>query len=643
MKSATNCKIDLLESESLSVPGGGKSDEGVLPIQLSPKYRINRLAFNLSPQKLDKNYELCFQIKYDVGSFVKFDILRGDIGFPEISFFNSENEVYRLKRGNFKDFVNRNELNRWQSVKVPLSILIYHVDLKDNTLSDLGFFEAPVVKIVFDFLSSNEEIKLHLSDVTIKETEIAQISLDDLLKIERVAATKNFEDFLSERDTISLSVVKNDIAKFLYPGRFELKISGNNASQVLELHEKKEFFSLSLKRFGDNVYDIEGVNGEHQFSSSLKICRTMPREVSLTKFIGFSDEFRVEKCYEIGSGLFRIVVNLRAVLKDNGKFRFPSGQDPFRLLNRGDIDYWISLKGIPSWLSTKEGRYDSYRYGPKNYEEYKKLLVWIFQKAKENNVKVVELWNEANVIHEWNDTFDVLAKMCEVSKEARDQTFPGCKIASPSSTSWDFAYFEKLKNHNIFEFVDYFALHAYTYQPEEIGQQFAELKKFLEIVGKKDLRVAITEIGFRTPAFSEKEQAQYLFAYSAMAYVHNFVDNIFWFRIENPRYESLSSYDQNSSGGYALIGNEGKYVRPAFAAFRFLTKLIADQPISGIKKVGSMTILELASRESIFRIVINVNKSCLKQAEGNVYFDCFGNEISFSDTYTEKVFIIKGM
>lgn len=643
MKSHINYKVDLLKTANLSVPGGGNVSEDAVPILLSPKYRINRLAFNLSPQKLDKNNELCFQIKYDRESSVKFDILKGDIGFPEISFTNSENEVYRLKRGNFKDFLNRNELKEWQTVKIPLSVLIFHVDLKENVLSELGFFEAPIVKIVFDFLSSSEEIRLELSGVAIKESESTKVSLDDLFKIERVAATKNFENYLSERDSISFSIVKSDIAKFLYPGLFKLKILGNNAIQSLEVNEKKEFFSLPLHRFGENVFAIEGVNGEHNFLSSLKICRALPKEFSLSKFIGFSDEFRVEKCYEIGSGLFRIVVNLRSVLKDNGEFRFPSGQDPFRILNRSDIDYWISLKGIPSWLSKREGQYDSYRYGPKDFEEYKNLLMWLFQKAKENNVKVVELWNEANVIHEWNDTFDVLAKMCEVSREARDEVFPKCKIASPSSTSWDFEYFEKLKSHNIFDFVDYFALHAYTYQPEEIHQQFARLKDFLELIGKKELKAAITEIGFRTPAFSEKEQAQYLFAYSIMAYAHEFIDSIFWFRIENPRYESLSSYDQNSSGGYALIGSEGKYVRSSFAAFRFLNKLLCNQPIFKIEELDSMTMVELVSDEMSYYIVIKANDNPLERLGKYIYYDCFGNEISFEQARTEKVLIMKGI
>lgn len=623
------------------MPGGKKIEGSLVSVVIASKYRINRLAFNLASVDMDKSDELVFSVKYDDKASVRFDILNGDVGLPEISFFNSENEVYRFKRGNFKDFVDRNRMDEWQNIAIPLSVLIHHVDLKTNVIGASDFFDSPIVKIVFDFLASNTDIQLKMKDVGIAVSSKNRLGLNNLFEIERVAATKNFEVSVSESNTISLSIIKNDIGKLLYPGSFTIEIIGDTGKKKIEVNEKKEFFNLALNHYGSNRFILKGTNNSQEFTYNLDVCKVQIKEGSPSKFIGFSDEFNVEKCHEIGSGLFRIVVNLRAVLEADGQFRFPIGQDPFRIMSRPDVDYWISLKGLPNWLSSRKGLYDSYRYGPKDFGEYKALLCWIFGLARAYNVKVVELWNEANVIHEWNDSFAVLAEMSKVSKEARDEIYPACKIASPSSTSWDFEYFVELSKHNIFDYVDYLALHGYTYQPEEVMSQLRKLDELLEYIGKDDMKVAITEIGFRTPAFTEKEQAEYFFIYSLLAYAHESINSIFWFRIENPRYESLSSYDQNSSGGYAILGNAGSYVRMAFAAYRFIANLLSCNPKCVVAYFKGGVEVSLFRGSELFTVLINFEGKLLDLPSDTICIDCFGNIIPIEKAKSEKVIIMK--
>ena len=81
------------------------------------------------------------------------DILRGDHGYPTISLTNAKGVVFSFARGNIKDFFNISTPNKRQDLRLPLAAFVFDIYLKDNPKPDGDFFDEPIIKITFDFLS----------------------------------------------------------------------------------------------------------------------------------------------------------------------------------------------------------------------------------------------------------------------------------------------------------------------------------------------------------------------------------------------------------------------------------------------------------------------------------------------------------
>ena len=643
MESNTNLRVDFFRNAKLSVPGGRPLREGGASIVISEKYKISRLACNFDGLSLDESENLTFDIKYSEGSDVTFDILNGDRGFPEISIFNTDGNIYRLKRGNFKDFIDRKKLESWQRVVIPLSSFLPHNDIETPIVSSECFFDHNVKKIAFDFLTTGKRVELDIRTLGVSLSENRAVPLDDFIELERIGDTRNFPTLISENNSIELSLTKNNIGRELFPTNIKVCITGKGFDSKLEIGNVKTTISLPLAQYGNNPFSLVANVGGSIHTMNIAVCRTLPRGSAPLTFVGISDWYGADQTSELGSNTFRTVISLKSVKRSGGGFSFPVGRDPFKTLNRPGIDYWIALKELPLWLSRKPERTDYYRYGTDDLDSFKLLMRWLFTKAKEAGVRVVEMWNEANVTHEWNDNIEALSTLCNLIKDARDEIYPQCKLASPSSTSWDFLYFEKLRDNGFFHNIDFLALHGYTYQPENIQEHFAKLNKLLDSIENTKLRVAITEIGFRIPTFSEREQAEFLFLYTIAAYANERISKIIWFRIQNHRYQSPTSYNQNSSDGYALLGYKNSYVREAYATFRFLYEILGTRPIAHMSYNDGNLVVSLESKDYIYYVYYTSNNSAINLVRQDLLLlDCFGNKLNSVDEKEHKIIIMKG-
>ena len=158
--------IDLHELTSIKVPGWKEIINRVINVILKPDIAIGRLSFiPISPLLITEDHSLVFNVKILNHDLVKPNILLGDVGGPEINVQNIDGIVYRLKRGNFKDFFDFTKPNFKQKIIIPYSSFKYSNDLKIKSADCSNFFGTEITKIYFDFLChSSGEIYLEISN-----------------------------------------------------------------------------------------------------------------------------------------------------------------------------------------------------------------------------------------------------------------------------------------------------------------------------------------------------------------------------------------------------------------------------------------------------------------------------------------------
>ena len=633
--------IDLLSLSDVNIPARGWVSGKKIHIPLNTKYKIQRLSFIFkSPILIPKESDLAFQFKSKTPKLMKPDILKGDQGYPEIQVENIDGTTFRFKRGNFKDFFHFKDAGLKQNVRLPYNAFLYNQDLKNNLNSTNDFYSIKIKKISFDFLANeNEEIILEISNPIFEASKnINLIGIFDLLKIEKLGKLMSYPTFLSEKSFISLALSKNEICSALYNKNLTLKWkvkAYNTLSQKgsIEIGEIKSYLQLPLLTHGENNLTVEVYHQDKQIAfSTLSLVKTCQKSENACKKIGLSDGVESLQGFSLAGGTYRrIVLDLRSIQKTAKSYKCSLNNDPLSLLLRSKkTKIIIAFKGMPKWLSNSNGS-DYHRYGPKDLLEYKRLIKWLINKCQKANVWAIEPWNEGNVIHEWNDTLEMLQKIQKVTWSAAKE-IPGCKIKilSPSSTSWDFEYFTKLMDAGVYNYCDGLAMHAYTYSPEKHNQLFSRLELFLKSE-KNNLVAYITEVGFRAPAFSHEEQSLYLSIFTLQAFFRPCIQALIWFRYQNFHSESMSHYNQNASGGYAMVGYNENYCRPMIAAYRFLDNYLSKIQAITIHEEEDIIFEADYKGKNIF-ISYSYNKmhqSILKRQplKDTVYLDIYGNII----------------
>lgn len=533
------------------------------------------------------------------------DIVRGDIGFPSVHLVNARGCVYRFARGNLKDFFDIRRPDQPQRVSLPLSAFVWDRDLVQNVPPEGNFFASGIVRLYFDFLRHPDQaIDIRLSRLSTSEaSEATALDIRDVLIFERAGQSRLLPKFSTESATLSLGMSPSNtgLALGCVGCRLTLRLlepdsEGEGAvleETTLELRQEAVWHGLRLPRTGH--YRLEGwverPDGSLLASSTWPICRVLPAPplpakegVQLAptarRILGISDEFEYERIALAGGLWDRLVVSLTTLMEDpaaKSGLRFAAGTKPlFALPAPRGARRVLAVFGMPRWLSRRPDRPDYYRYGPSDWDRWARLVEWLAPQAAVAGVTHWEVWNESTALGHWADDMETLVKLHKVTRAALDRAAPGMTVLGGCTHSWTWDFLERFLEAGGAEHCDGLALHGYTYQPEEYLDLFDRLDGLMAryAADRPDFAAYVTEVGFRHPAFSLEAQAEYLTLFTLEAAARGRIEAMLWFRFTNPRPEITSGYRQNSSTGYAMIGHNDSYCRPAYVAYRGLAALL---------------------------------------------------------------------
>lgn len=533
---------------------------------------------------LSKSFSLCFTL-HSPSSHVMFpDIIRGDFGFPTIILRNSLGVFYHFARGNLKDFFDILRPNTPQAIRIPLAAFVYSRELKANPPDDGNFFGHPIERLTFDFLAHPAEtIDIALGAICSDDDQEVTPQASDLIAIDRSGYSRQLPALSCESPVITLGFCLNSLGVALGLERSDLSISllrGGNTIQALKISPSPEtkYCGLKLPCLGPYTVDLLITKGAETVAHSRhQVCRMLSRRQSRRTILGVSDGFNYDAIAAVGGSWDRLPVDLRGLREAPSGFAFAPGSSPFpSTIPSRNYCRVMAPFAMPKWLSHKAEQSDYHRYGPSNWETYAKVVKAIVQEALLSGVTHYEVWNEASALGSWNDDMDTLVELHRVTNEAVKSVAPQMTVIGGFTHSWTFEFLRAFFLAGGGLHCDGLALHGYTYQPHEYVQQFDALDLLLQefCADRPDFSAHITEIGFRHPTFSLHDQAQYLVLYTLEAASRSRVAALLYFRFQNPRPELLSTYRQNSSTGYAMVGYQGTYCRPSLAAFRFVERLL---------------------------------------------------------------------
>lgn len=643
MDNQNNFYVDLMNDSKVSVPGGHVPEGRRTLVTLKPGQKIARLAITPSHAVAQlRDAVLRFRIRYLDDAEAKLDVLRGDVCFPEIHLEAEDGETYRFKRGNFKDFFKMKSLCESQEIALPLGAFLYNLDMRSNPPESGAFFTKKIRKINFDFLNPlAEETQLEISNLEIAAGEKIFPSVFSFLEFSNAGRAPGTPLFATERPVLSFRVVQSDIVPSLGLGSLTLSwrtVENPDAvSGQIVVGETPTYFEISLPMLGEqNVIFTLSSNKRVIARNATTAVRYVERSPASRSGMGISDGSNFSEIRRLGGEYQRLVFNLNTIRQVGESFEFIKGWDTLTTLQSTPGKWLVSFKVMPKFLRKEEPH--AHRLGPNNMDLYRRMMEWLVPKLSAVGVYAIEGWNEANVIHEWCDTFDVMRDMQRCLFEAVKDKSPEIIVLSPSSTSWDFDYFQELSDIGVLDYSDGLAVHGYTYSPESAAMLFERLGDFAD---KRDIPVFLTEIGFRTPTFSHKDQASYFALYTLHCFFRDQIRCILWFRFQNEFPESFGAYNQNSSRGYALLGYRGLYARAAMATYRFLDVVLSQMTPIGIEVEKGTTAFHGCIGDSGFVALYNeVGAFELEAYEGWHLYDVVGNPVRTEALACQKVVLL---
>lgn len=583
--------------DAVRLPGIRKASKiGPFRFNVRPASGVARASFDCHVE-LSKSDLLCFDLHSPTSSAMYPDIVRGDFGFPIVCIKNRAGTVYRFARGNLKDFFDISRPNERQRIKLPINAFVYDRDLTTNVPDEGSFFDSPVVNIYFDFLAHPVNlIDIELGHISIEPSKNDGWEVQSLIIFERTGQAKQLPPFSTESSSLSFSVSLSGVgaARDLQGAILTLCVwRGESRIQEIsvQLNNENAYLTIALPHVGSYRLDAAIVkNDEKIAASSWTICRVLSARGGDETILGVSDEYEYDRIAALGGSWDRMPVSLQGTVRNPDRsIRFSAGADPFpRTVPIAGRFRIIAPFAMPKWLSRVQAP-DYYRYAPTDFEEYSHLVGWMIRRSREAGATHYEVWNEASAMGHWNENMESLIELHRITYEVAKSVAPEITVLGGCTHSWKFDFLHNFLKAGGARYCDGLAIHGYTYQPKDYLEQFDQLEDLLlEFApGRRDFKTYITEIGFRYPAFSLEDQAKFLTLYTLEGASRKTVGAMLWFRYTNPRPEILSGYRQNSSTGYAMVGHNGSYCRPSFAAYRFVQRLL--QQFDEVRASGPST------------------------------------------------------
>ncbi len=585
-------------------------------------------------------------------------ILAGDTAMPEVRLTNCDAVTYRFRRGNLKDFFDILRPHETQSVELPLNAFTYDTDINVNSAETAVFASRPLMRIDFDFLADKERAV----EVVFERPALVPAGADagflhsvfDLVEISCHSNVSEFPRFLTEIDETTFRVQLSRLGARLHPGGLVLtwsirKPDGQADECQISAGGRPDYGTVETEQLGP--YDTclrlrDRLTGAPVAETPTTLVRSVSTPPGTLSKLGLSDGAGYEAAACHAGRFQRRPVTLSS-------FNDPLGEGP----GAGDIrpsgdplpvvrahtgsELIVSVKAMPRSLSREPGRADFYRYPPADLTRLAAFLEHVRDHVAIRGARYYEVWNEASVRHEWLGSMNDLIDLHRVTAEVFAGS--GITVLGCGTHTIDHRFIDRFLNAGGWRHCDGLSLHAYTYQPEgfhsDLLRVIDRLKAQEQAEGMAMPPLYFTETGFRTPAFTERQQAEFLTYFSVVCHACERVRSFLWFRFQNHFPEDPGTYDQTRSAGYAMVGHDGTYVRPSLAAYRYVNALMAANRFVALETAGNTERFIFTGDRGRLEVVCNraLLPGLPSAGPGLTPTDVFGRPLSADEAGAQRV------
>lgn len=238
------------------------------------------------------------------------------------------------------------------------------------------------------------------------------------------------------------------------------------------------------------------------------------------------------------------------------------------------LDSILHFTYIPQWLSSKPDDANFGKYPPRDWDAYGRYLEEVTKQTKANGFTLYEMWNEPNPYAYWLGSEADVVKIAEVTYKAVKKIQPDAKVLGPCPYGFTFDFIETFFKNGGTNWIDDVVLHTYTPIPADdyFLPGIRKLKELMTQYGLGDRSIYITEMGYSTPAVSERDMASNL----VRVYVYGLSEHvklIIW--------HMLQALDDKGDPGYALKLKNGM-PRPAYVAYAAMTRVLEFADYQGV-------------------------------------------------------------
>jgi len=229
------------------------------------------------------------------------------------------------------------------------------------------------------------------------------------------------------------------------------------------------------------------------------------------------------------------------------------------------LSYTFYFSMMPKWLSSKPERADWKKWSPKNWDDYDQFLQWVITGAKEGGFTHYEVWNEPVPYAYWMGPMESVVKLHEVTYKAIKKVQPDAVVLGPCPYSFVWDFIEKYFELGGAKWIDDVVIHAYGGNPDiDFSANLRRLKSIMKKFGIGDRDIYITELGYRTPVVTERQQAQFM----VRAYMYAWSEGV---RLLT--WHMLWDYSGKGDPGMAILRHDHT-PRPSYVAYATMTRVL---------------------------------------------------------------------
>jgi len=495
------------------------------------KGKTSALEHNFAePIPWNDELNITFKISYDA---LEASLSTYDRIYPQIELYDGK-QLSLFKYGNFKDFLPRGVYNK---------DIAFHLNLK--------WFSNKLKKITSICLRSRgmaeRDTNLYCSLGFCKNKDLPKTQSPSIdFKSDNIFKNVFKNKYFKAHITSPINLLKYEI----YKNNHLIKTDNFNPIRK-DVWVKGEFFP--------GQYELRIHSESKTFKYYFIILDEEYKNIKCLSKFGISDYAATFYNKNLNIKNHRKMIDLSAYKEDlsfGGKYN-PSLVDKDMLNN----NFIFCFKKMPIWLSKNKSKNNFHKYGPYDYDKYKSLINSIFKTINSNGIKgkvYIEVWNESSIGYEYADDLETLKAMTDMQIECAKKfnfsivglnthTFP------TDHSNYISNYIHLFKDQlNLLEFI---SVHLYTYDPQNMEKHFEDI---IDICKKYNLKLLITEFGFRYPHYSHYEQCYYTFKlFLLVIRNYNYIENFLLFRTKSTLSLDDDSYDQNCSEGYSMVKSNG--------------------------------------------------------------------------------------